>query len=232
MGLGSSCGNKWKGVKIKLLLVAATVLAGVVALAQLRITSFKPSGEITWTNFARVGAYRVVWADSPTGQWKPFDPQTNLNSIWVSTNRVTVQVPLSNSPAFFRVLWTPPDATGEWSYRGYDSQGTLGLTGKLSISPRTLLSSNPPLYSFSGWRDIKYAGPPTNESVYPFAYQIGTGGFSGRLDVGYAQLDLSWPTNCLDCESGLGGTLWPNTYTGVWYYSTWGGPARGGTFAP
>ena len=76
MGLGSSCGNKWKGVKIKLLLVAATVLAGVVALAQLRITSFKPSGEITWTNSPYVGAYSVVWAGSPAGPWKPFDTPT------------------------------------------------------------------------------------------------------------------------------------------------------------
>lgn len=124
----------------------------------------------------------------------------------------------------------PPDPVGEWDYRGYDSQGTLVLTGKLSIASRSLLASNPPIYSFSGWREIRYAGPPTNHLGY-LVTQIGTGGCSGRLEVNYASLSLEWPTNCVDCASGLGGTLWPNAYTGSWYYATWAGPFPGGPFS-
>ena len=106
--------NNKSAVKIRLLLVVATMLVGAVALAQLRITSFKPSGELTWTNFARVGAYRVEWANSPTGSWNSFGTATNLNLLLAQTNRVTVQVPLSNAPAFYRVaLFHPiPSASG------------------------------------------------------------------------------------------------------------------------
>src|SRR6266496_4691543 len=99
-------------------LVAAAVLVGAVAPAQLRITSFTSNGELTWTNAAKVGGYRLEWASSPNGSWNP--ATTNL----AQTNRVTVQVPLSNSPALYRVVWMAPDPIGVWDYRGYDSQGT------------------------------------------------------------------------------------------------------------
>lgn len=105
-------------MKARLALAAAASLAGVAAVAQLRITHFNSSGDLTWTNFANQGAYRVEWADSLDGRWRQFD--TNLNAVWALTNRVTVRLPLSNSPAFYRVAWTPPEPIGVWDYRAYD----------------------------------------------------------------------------------------------------------------
>ena len=73
--------------------------------------------------------------------------------IWVETNRVTVEVPLSIPPTFYRVVWTPPDPVGVWDYRGYDSQGVLVVTGVLTLAWAT----NPPT-DYCGWHDFKYAG--------------------------------------------------------------------------
>lgn len=215
-------------MRTRLLLVAAAVLVGAAALAQLRITSFNSSGGLTWTNFARVGAYRVEWANSPTGLWNAFSTPTNLNSIWAETNRVTVQLPLSNAPTFYRVAWTPPDPIGVWDYRGYDSQGMLYITGQLALVSTTLLNSNPPIYGVSGWRDLKYAGSPTNhvDPIY-----IGTGELQGRLELVDASLYLFWPLGCADCGMIPSGTLWPNTYTGRWYEQTFTGPRPGGEFS-
>jgi len=99
-------GTKRIAMRTRLLLVTAAVLAGAAALAQPRITSFNSSGELTWTNSARVGAYRVEWANSPAGRWNAFGTRTNLDSIWAETNHVTAQLPLSNAPTFYRVAWT------------------------------------------------------------------------------------------------------------------------------
>ena len=215
-------------MRTRLLLVAAAVLAGAAALAQLRITSFNSSGELTWTNFTQVGAYRVEWAKSPTGLWNAFGTLTNLNSIWAETNRVTVQLPLSNSPTFYRVAWIPPDPIGVWEYRAYDSQDALYITGRLALVSTTLLTSNPPVYGVSGWRDLKYANRATNQAngIY-----VGTGKLVGWLYLVDARLDLFWPPGCGDCGMGPSGALWPNTYTGRWYYETFIGPRPGGAFS-
>jgi len=202
-------------VKTKLLLAAAVVLVGAVAWGQLRITSFNSDGELTWTNAAHVGAYRVEWANSPTGLWKPFETPTNLNSIWAESNRVTVQVPLSNAPPFYRVAWTPPDPVGVWDYRGYDSHGVLVVTGVLTLAWMT----NPPT-DYYGWRDFQYAGPPTNDYRGWLGPQVGTGGVRGYLDFSWAHLSVVMPTNTFDYSAGPSGTVWPNVYTGQWYYST------------
>jgi hypothetical protein len=114
----------------KLLIAAGAVFCGAAGLVQVRITSFQPD-RLTWTNVARVGAYRVEWADSLGG---PFQTSTNLNSIWAQTNRVTVQLPpQSNQAAFYRVVWTQPDPAGIWDYRAYDGQGMLVVTGLLTL---------------------------------------------------------------------------------------------------
>ena len=216
-------------MRTRLLLVMAAVLVGTaVARAQLSITSFNSSGELTWTNSAWVGAYSVEWANSPTGLWNAFGALTNLDSIWAETNRVTVQLPLSNAPTFYRVAWTPPDPIGVWDYRGYDPQGTLVITGQLAIVSTTLLTSNPPVYDVSGWRDLKYADRATNQSDGSYT---GTGELEGTLELVYARLGLFWPPGCGDCGMIPSGTLWPNTYTGRWYYETIGGPIPGGAFS-
>ena len=210
-----------------LLLTTVAVLVRTTAWAQPHITSFKADGELTWTNFATVGAYRVEWAESLLGPWNQFDTQTNLNLILAETNRITLQVLLSNTPAFYRVAWLPPDPIGTWDYRGYDTNGTLVVTGILEIVSTTLASSNPPIYSISGMRHLGYAGT-TNRIVD--AFYLGTGEVTGALDLRSARLSLFWPPGCADCGMIPVGTLWPDTYSGNWSYETFVGLAAGGPF--
>jgi hypothetical protein len=205
-------------MKPKIVLAMAAVLLAVAAWPQVRIASFTSSGALTWTNSAMVGAYSLEWADRPAGPWRAFDILTNLNSIWVTTNWVTVQVPLTNTPAFYRVAWFPPDPIGVWDYRGFDRQGTLVITGQLNISSTTVLATNPLVNSADGSWNLQYAGPPTNALWY-LGPQIGTGWFVGNLTVDYADLFMMWPTNVVDYNIELFGTIWPNTYTGTWVYS-------------
>jgi hypothetical protein len=209
----------------KLLIAAGAVFCGAAGLAQVRITSFQPD-RLTWTNAARAGTYRVEWADSLGGQWKPFQTSTNLNSIWAQTNRVTVQLPpQSNQAAFYRVVWAQADPAGTWDYRAYDGQGTLVVTGSLTLR----WTSNSP-YTYYGWRELKYAGSPTNNIGYA-GYQVGTGGISAHWELGTSTLSVEWPTNLIDYSSGPGGTLfWPNTFTGRWSHSSIVGPIPLGAF--
>lgn len=198
---------------MKRVLVVAIVLGGAVAWGQLRITSFNSSGELTWTNFAQVGAYRVTWANSPTGPWNAFDTLTNLNLILARTNRVTVQLPLSNTPAFYRVAYVPPEPIGVWDYQGYDYQGTLVITGQLNFVSKTLVHANPPAYTVQGFWSLQYTGQGDKRCLYN---QIGNGSFDGGFDVTYANLSITWP-DCTDCNLDHYGTLWPDMYSGDWY---------------
>jgi hypothetical protein len=193
------------------LFVSAVVLVGLAVSAQLVITSFRPNGELTWSNSVGNAAYQVAWASSLTGRWNQFDRPTNLNSILATGKCVTVQVPMSNRDAqtFYRVVWTPPNPIGLWDYYGYDSRGTLVITGLLSIC-----ESNPIVGSW----DLGYAGPPTNYTGY-LGPQIGTGALSGTFYFAYAYLALYWPSNFYDNNIDLFGTLWPNTYTGQCTFS-------------
>ena len=195
-------------MKTSLVVATVAVLIGAAASAQLRITSFTSTGELTWTNSPRVGAYRVQWADSPAGPWNAFDAPTDLNLILAETNRIRVQVPLSNAPAFYRVIWIPPEPVGVWDYWGYDAQGVLVVTGVLNLAWAT---NSPPYYP--GGHDFKYVGAPTNNYMGWLGPQIGTGGVQGYLDI-WAHLGVTMPTNTLDYYASLSGTLWPNTYTG------------------
>jgi hypothetical protein len=202
-------------MKVRLLLFSAAGLVAAVAVGQLRITSLNSSGELTWTNSARVGAYRVEWANLPAGPWNPFATLTNLNSLWAETNCVTAQLPVSNPPAFYRVGWTPPDPAGVWDYRGYDANGVLVVTGLL-----TLAWATNPATDYYGWHDFKYVGPPTNNYNGWLGPQVGTGGVQGDLDFPWSHLGVGMPTNMYDFYVGLSGTVRPTAYTGQWYYST------------
>jgi len=62
-------------------LLAAALLIACAAWAQLRVTSFKSNGDLTWTNSAMVGLYKVEWANAASGPWYAFDSQTSLNAI-------------------------------------------------------------------------------------------------------------------------------------------------------
>jgi hypothetical protein len=222
-GFGPKPAQKMR--RLSLVLAGSIAIAAAAAVAQPRITSFTSSGLLTWTNFARIGAYKVEWADSPGGTWHAFDTATNLNSVWVATNRITVQVPVSNTPAFYRVGWTAPDATGLWDYCGY-YQGTLVITGQLAIVSTGIEATNPPVEGVQGSYNLGYAGPATTNLWY-FGPGLGTGWFTGNLTVGYAHLYIVWPTNVIDDNIVLIGTIWPDNYTGTWNYGTWSGPRAG-----
>jgi hypothetical protein len=205
-------------MKPRIALTMAAVLLPLAALPQVRFTSFTSSGALTWTNSAIVGAYSLEWADRPAGPWRAFDTLTNLNSIWVTTNWVSVQVPVTNTPAFYRVAWIPPDPIGVWDYRGFDRHGTLVITGQLNMSSSTVLATDPGVNRVLGSWNLQYAGPPTNELWY-LGPQIGTGSLGGNLTVDAAYLFMLWPTNVIDYNIELFGTIWPNTYTGTWVYA-------------
>jgi len=78
-------------------------------LAQLRVTSFKSNGDSLGPIPRWSGLYKVEWANAASGPWYAFDSQTSLNAIRARTNRVSVQVPASNQPAFYRVGWIWPE---------------------------------------------------------------------------------------------------------------------------
>jgi hypothetical protein len=213
-------------MKMKLFVAAVAVLCVAATWPQLRITSFSSGGDLTWTNSAALGAYRVEWAESPTGQWKSFDTLTNLNLVLAKTNRITVQVPQPNELGFYRVAWLPPQPIGDWEYRGYDRQGALVVTGQLSITSTTLLSTNPPGYGVQGSWNLQYAGTETNAPWW-LRIQTGTGDLVGTVEVDTARVRLSWPPGVYDDIIQLFGTLWPNTCTGIWVYVTFVDPQAG-----
>jgi len=216
-------------MKTKRLLVTATMLAGTLALAQLRITSFNSGGELVWTNSVARGVYGVEGANSHAGPWTPLTTVIDLDSA--RTNHITTQIPLTNSQGYFRAAWTVPNPVGVWDYQARDNQGTLVVTGQLNIVSTTLLYTNDPNnlgYDVQGNYNLQYAGPPTNQTWY-LGPHIGTGNLSGSLYVGSAVLRLRWPQYTFDYNIDLSRDIWANTYTGQWVYIGQA-PMAGGTF--
>ena len=200
--------------------MATVLLAGAVAWAQLHITSFNSSGELTWTHPIDRGLYCVESTDSPSGPWNFYT--SVVDSDWAKTNRMTAGVHLTNGQGFFRVGWITPNPVGIWNYRGYDFYGMLVVTGAVNITSMFLLSSNPPVvYGVAGSKDFKYVGPPTN-ALWWLGPQIGTESMDGSVELHTARLRLYWPTNCGDCNVQLIGDIWGNSHTGRWYYWTFG----------
>jgi hypothetical protein len=212
-----------------LFVAAATLLVGATAQGQFRITSLNSNGTLVWTNSVRRAAYTVEEAKSPTGPWTPI--ASVVDSVSVTNNDIIAQIPLTNSLGYFRVSRTAPSPTGAWDYQAHDNQGTLVITGQLTIASSTLLSTNDPnnpVYSVQGAWNFEYAGPPTNQLSY-LGPQIGTGLFGGTLNAGFASLVLSWPPDTADNNIQLARDLWANTYTGRWTYVTQL-PIASGTF--
>lgn len=216
-------GNKDSYMEMRFVLVAGVLLAGPTALSQLRITSFNAGGELTWTNSTYRGFYNVESSAFPHGPWSFLSTVADLDGTL--TNRVAFQVPVSNLSGFYRVAWVPPDPIGTWDYRGYDNDGSLVVTGQLSIASMNLLSSNPPVvgYGVQGSRNLNYNGSLTNAPWWlgPQVGTFGTGSFSGTLEFHAARLRLLWPTNYIDFNVELFGTIGPNSYTGTWVYAGW-----------
>jgi len=209
---------------------AATLLVGTVAQGQVRITSLNSNGTLVWTNSAFRGAYDVEKANSPIGPWTPLTSVIDTNTA--RTNPITAQIPLTNSQEYYRVGWTVPDSTGVWDYQAHDTQGTLVVTGQLTITSTTLTSSNDPSdlrYSVLGNYNLQYAGPPTNNLSH-LGPHIGTGNLSGSFQPSGCAMIIQWPQYYVDYNIRLSRDVWANTYTGRWLYVTVAGAIDGGTF--
>ncbi len=177
------------------------LLAGSVVTAQLVITSFNHNGKLTWTNTVPNATYRVEWANSATGPWKHFDALTNLTLLSATSNVVSVKV-----PAFYRVVWMdppPPDPVGDWQYSAYRTQGTLIVTGRLSI---ITFQSN----EVSGTWSFGYAGQPQ-------PHPVGEGQLDGSLSGFSLFLNLN-PSGGNDDYFFLDGKMIGNRYEGLWTY--------------
>ena len=176
-----------------LFVAVATLLVGAVAQGQFRITSLNSNGTLVWTNSIPRAAYAVEEANSPAGPWTSIT--SVIDPISVTNNNITAQIPLTNSQGYFRIGWTVPNPVGVWDYQARDNQGTLVITGQITIASTTLISTNDPNNPFAtvqgAWK-LEYAGPPTNELSY-LGPQIGTGLLEGTLSAGFASLILRWP---------------------------------------
>lgn len=224
--------NQAQTMKRAFVLLALCFAVTRSADAQLRITSFTAGGEMVWTNPAVArGFYSVEGAGSPAGPWQEVTNVADLD--WSLHNGFTVQVARANQQAFYRVAWMLPDPTGTWDCYGYDLDGSLAITGKLTLARTVLMLTNPiTQYRIEGTRAFGYVGSVSNAPWYlgplvrtDWPYSNGP---VGTWNLNSAQLAVWWPTNCYDCAVGLRGTLPPNnTFTGLWEYSTWVGPYVG-----
>ena len=203
--------NEESNMKRTALLLLAVVFVGLVLADDLIITSFNRNGELTWTNSVANATYRVEWASSAEGPWNKFDALTNLTLLSATTNVVTVKVPM-----FYRVVWLDAAAyAGTYNYAGYDSQGSLVVTGRLFMSAATNL--------LTGTWSLQRVGSSTAD-IGP---QVGNGQLVGSGTGGQIWINLNpdWADNNVI----LGGNLMGNNFTGRWDYSgfTW---RAGGTF--
>lgn len=219
-------------MKRVLLLVTAAVLVGAAAWAQLRITSFKPDGELTWTNSVSNATYRIEWTDSLTGPWQSFDALTNLNSITTSSNRATLHLPATDVPTYYRVVWSDaPPYAGLYELREYDTNGELVVIGSLWLAGERgsgYVSGTSELHQVGTTND-----PPDwlQYAVYP-GPQLGTrrvgGGFSGSA---FPDMTMIVSPEVLDDNVNFYGFLVGNSYIGYWEWNTGGlSPLQGGKF--
>ena len=195
---------------MKKLLLLGGLLAMPVLIAELIITPFNQNGGLTWTNSAATNAaYRVEWASSATGPWNRFDALTNLTLLSATNNVVTVKVPM-----FYRVVWLDAAAqAGAYNYSGYDTAGSLVVTGRLVLSAET----NP----LAGLWDFQRTGTSTND-IGP---QIGNGNLEGSVTGSQIWINLNpgWADN----NVFLAGNLVGNSFTGRWDYSAFSWRASG-----
>jgi len=134
------------------------------ALAQVRIISNDPDGNIQWTNLVTTSAvYRVDWAAPPDLQWRSLGAVTNQTRM--PTSNLVARLPL----ALVRVAWT--NATSLFELSAFDGEGNLVATGWLNGG------GCPPL---DGTWAVFAAGNPTND-VWP-SIATGRGCYAGGLE--------------------------------------------------
>jgi len=196
-------------------LIVLGVLPAITGLAaELLISAFNGNGELTWTNSVSSNAtYRVEWAGSATGPWNKFDALTNLTLLSATSNVVTVKV-----PTFYRLVWVdaPPHA-GIWNYSGFDTNGSLVVTGWMSLSAQT----NP----IKGIFRFDRAGSGSTAG-----HLIGSGAFEGFATNNFVGLEET--PRVIDGQFRLGGEIDVNLYTGRWVLGpTFAGGFFEGTFS-
>lgn len=212
----------------KFFAVVVTVIGGGMAVAQLRVTSFSPNGDLTWTNSVTNAVYRLQWATNPSGPWNPFTTPTNLNSIQAHSNRVTVNVPIAGGadPQFLRPGWADPaPATGLYDLREYDQNGILLVTGSLWLageSGSAIVSGTRTLVQVSG--PPGYPGPQLGPCD-------GADHIGGALNAPYAEFNVALTPDYNDNNVYLYGFLVGNTFQGDWEWNTGGAsPIHNGWF--
>jgi len=176
-------------------------LVATAIAAELVITTFNSTGDLTWTNsFATNATYRVEWAGSATGPWQKFDTLTNLTLLSATSNVVTVKV-----PTFYRVIWldAPPYA-GDWSFFGSNMQGSLLVTGRFSLS-----AANFPITGT--WSSKRPAG---STSIFP---RDGSGWVDGAFQSNKLSINLYYEPDQGD-HLRFEGIISANTCTGIWFH--------------
>jgi hypothetical protein len=140
-------------------------LTAVTGLAQVRIISNDPGGDIQWTNLVTTSAvYRVDWAAPPALQWQPLGVVTNQTRL-ATSNRVA-RLPV----VFLRVAWT--NAATLFEFSAFDAGGNLLAAGWLN-------GGGCPAPADGTWALAK-AGNLTN-TAWP-AIAVGKGCYLGGLE--------------------------------------------------
>jgi hypothetical protein len=189
-----------------ILLLSIGTLVSAASAADLVIQSLDRNGQLTWTNSVSNATYRVEWAGSLSGPWRDFRELTNLSSFAASNTSVTVTVPM-----FYRVVWTDapaPQPAGTWLFNGYDSFGSLAVTGRLS-------------QAVSAFATNTFQGDWAFGSI-----KDGTNGpalcWSGGAAASLWRFELSVSLDGCGLAEGaywLEGTLLGDVYSGTWYSS-------------
>lgn len=184
---------------LALLFSAGLVCAGF---ASELVMLLKGNGQLTWTNSVTNAAYRIEWASSLAGPWQQFSALTNLDSIAGTNTTLSVSVPM-----FYRLVWTNPplpQPLGEWDFNGYSFDGSLVVTGQMSLTNRVQL-----------WGPWTFAAVPNGTNTWSLDC------LSGEAHV----YPWTGPTVSMilgGCGFGEGvflleGSMIGDTYSGTWF---------------
>jgi hypothetical protein len=151
------------------------------------------------------------------------DVLTNLTSITATSNIVRVKV-----PTFYRVIWLDaPEHAGTWDYKAYATNGTMIVTGWMTLSAETDPDSHYPIRG--NWAFFRAVAPE-----FPIAHPpFGASEFHSDLTGLYpfsSVLHLFRSPLVADGGFGLYGTVSNGTYLGQWVQDGFAGPIGWGPF--
>jgi uncharacterized delta-60 repeat protein len=158
-----------------------------------------------------------VWASTNLLDW---EMAGELRSVFDGFEWVDAAAP--NHPRrFYRAQTIPPPVQqpqllGAWAYQGYDAQGSLVVTGRLSFTTN--------VDQLAGTWEFQSLQSPRQTAHY-----LGQGAFAQIRWSGTAvTIDLT-PPGMIDNSFGLVGDLGTNTYSGQWHWDG-EGPSQSGSF--